>query len=90
MKAEWLVSVKDNGIGIDRADFQRVFQMHRRLHPANQFPGNGMGLAICKRIVEEYGGRIWVDSQLGLGSTFYVTLPAANESISEGGTFESA
>ncbi len=89
MQGEWVVSVKDNGIGIDRADFQRVFQMHRRLHPARQFPGNGMGLAICKRIVEGYGGRIWVDSQPGRGSTFYLTLPAASASISEG-TFESA
>ena len=89
MQGEWVVSVKDNGIGIDRADFQRVFQMHRRLHPARQFPGNGMGLAICKRIVEGYGGRIWVDSQPGGGSAFYVTLPAASASFSEG-TFESA
>jgi signal transduction histidine kinase len=88
MQGEWVVSVRDNGIGIDRADFQRIFQMHRRLHPARQFPGNGMGLAICKRIVEGYGGRIWVDSKPGAGSTFYVTLPAASESISEG-TFES-
>jgi len=84
MQGEWLVSVKDNGIGIDRADFQRVFQMHRRLHPVRQFPGNGIGLAICKRIVEGYGGRIWVDSQPGVGSTFYVTLPTAHgESTSE-------
>jgi len=78
-----LLSVKDNGIGIDRADFHRVFQMHRRLHPTRDFPGNGMGLAICKRIVEEYGGRIWVDSQVGIGSTFYVTLPAVADSVSE-------
>ncbi len=89
MESAWLLSVKDNGIGIDRPDFQRVFQMHRRLHSVKQFPGNGMGLAICKRIVEGYGGRIWVDSQPGVGSSFHVTLPAANESISEE-TFETA
>ncbi|RPJ85170.1 MAG: hybrid sensor histidine kinase/response regulator [Acidobacteria bacterium] len=89
LRAVWLLAVKDNGIGIDPADFQRIFQMHRRLHPASQFPGNGMGLAICKRIVEQYGGRIWVDSQPGLGSTFYVTLPPGRESITEA-TFETA
>lgn len=88
-QGKWVISVRDNGMGIDRADFHRVFQMHRRLHSARQFPGKGMGLAICKRIVEGYGGRIWVDSQPGVGSTFYVTVPAASESISEGG-FESA
>lgn len=85
MQGEWLVSVKDNGIGINRADFQRVFQMHRRLNPAAQYPGSGMGLAICKRIIEEYGGRIWVDSQPGAGSTFFATLPAADKSIAKGG-----
>jgi len=83
LQGAWLLSVKDNGIGIDKGDFRRVFQMHRRLHPATQFPGNGMGLAICRRIVEEYGGRIWVDSKPGAGSTFYVTLPAFEESTFE-------
>jgi PAS domain S-box-containing protein len=72
---EWQFSVKDNGLGIDPKQFDRIFQIFHRLHAETDRPGAGIGLSVCKRIVERHGGRIWVDSQLGAGSTFYFTLP---------------
>ncbi len=72
---EWLISITDNGIGI-AAEFQsEIFQVFRRLNSAEAYPGTGMGLAICQKIVERYGGKIWVESSLGEGSTFHFTLP---------------
>jgi signal transduction histidine kinase len=71
---DWVFHVKDNGIGIDKDYQQKIFEMFSRLHSDQEYDGTGIGLAICKKIVEESGGQIWIDSEVDKGSTFYFTL----------------
>jgi PAS domain S-box-containing protein len=75
----WVIKVSDNGIGFDMQYADRIFTIFQRLHSREQYKGTGIGLAICKKVVERHGGKIWVESRQGYGTTFYFSLPMLNE-----------
>ena len=72
---EWIIAVKDNGIGIDLKHQKQIFEVFKRLHTKQQYPGTGIGLSITQKIIKHHGGRIWIESELGKGTIFYFTIP---------------
>lgn len=80
-EGQWIIAVRDNGIGIPEDEQQGIFELFRRLHTQQEYPGTGIGLAVCRRVVQRHGGRIWVESEPGRGSVFYFSLPDQGNSI---------
>ena len=74
--SNWHITIADNGIGIDASHLDRIFTIFERLNPQDRYPGSGIGLAVCKKIIERHGGRIWAESEVGSGTTMHFTLPA--------------
>lgn len=76
---ELIISIKDNGIGIDPDYQKRIFIIFQRLHARDQYNGTGIGLAICQKIMQRFGGRIWLESELDKGATFFIAIPKDKE-----------
>jgi light-regulated signal transduction histidine kinase (bacteriophytochrome) len=79
----WILSVTDNGIGIEPQYADRVFLIFQRLHDRSTYPGTGIGLALCRKIVEYFGGRIWLDTRVAAGARFCFTVPALSDALSD-------